>query len=107
MNGIVGEKLVRPAIPCRVCFWPATRERLPTPALMLDSVMTETSQYRPDINPWCISDRFVFAAKLQPVLSSVSIGTRYQVAVSFKQNHCVCGRTYQSHQYYPPDAHLQ
>ena len=32
-NGIVGGKLVRPAIPCRTCFWPATRERLPTTAL--------------------------------------------------------------------------
>jgi len=30
---IVGEKLVRRAIPCRLCFWPAVRERLPTPAL--------------------------------------------------------------------------
>jgi len=33
MNGIIGEKLVRPAIPCRVCVWPATRERLPIPEL--------------------------------------------------------------------------
>ena len=32
-NGIVGGKLVRAAIPCRACFWPATRERLPTLAL--------------------------------------------------------------------------
>jgi len=32
-NGLVGDKSVRPAIPCRVCFWPATRERLPTPGL--------------------------------------------------------------------------
>jgi len=33
MNGIVGRKLVRPAISCRVYFWPATREMLPTLAL--------------------------------------------------------------------------
>ena len=32
-NGIVGGKLVGPAIPCRVCFWPATRERLPAAGL--------------------------------------------------------------------------
>jgi len=32
-NGIVGGKLVRPAIPCRVWFWPATGERLPIPGL--------------------------------------------------------------------------
>ena len=32
-NGIVGGKLIRPAIPCRVCFWPPTMERLPTPDL--------------------------------------------------------------------------
>jgi len=32
-HGIVGGKLVQPAIPCRVCFWPATRERLPTPVV--------------------------------------------------------------------------
>ena len=31
MNGIVGGKLVWPSIPCRVSFWTATRERLPTP----------------------------------------------------------------------------
>jgi len=31
-NGIIGRKLLRPAIPCRVCFWPATRERLSIPA---------------------------------------------------------------------------
>jgi len=30
---MVGGKLVRPVIPCRVCFWPVTRERLPTPGL--------------------------------------------------------------------------
>ena len=30
-NGIVGGKLVRPGIPSRVCFWPANRDRLPTP----------------------------------------------------------------------------
>ena len=36
-NGIDGEKLVRPAIPCRVCFWPTTKERLPTLALALTS----------------------------------------------------------------------
>jgi len=35
MNGIVGGKLVRPAISCRVCVWPATRERLPTAALIV------------------------------------------------------------------------
>jgi len=35
-NGIVGGKLVRPAIPCRVCIWPGTRERLPT--LVLNSL---------------------------------------------------------------------
>jgi len=32
-NRIVGGNLVLRAIPCRVCFWPATTERLPTPAL--------------------------------------------------------------------------
>ena len=32
-NGIVGGKLVRPVGLCRVCFWPAARERLPTPDL--------------------------------------------------------------------------
>jgi len=30
---MVNGKFVRPAIPCRVCFWPATRERLPTPGV--------------------------------------------------------------------------
>jgi len=30
-NGIVGRKLVRPVIPCRVWIWPATGERLPIP----------------------------------------------------------------------------
>jgi len=30
-NGIVGGKLARPAVRCRVCIWPGTRERLPTP----------------------------------------------------------------------------
>jgi len=29
-NGIVGGNLIRLAIPCRVCFWSAARERLPT-----------------------------------------------------------------------------
>jgi len=29
-NGVMGGKLVRPARPCRVCFCPALRERLPT-----------------------------------------------------------------------------
>jgi len=33
MKGIVGRKLVRPVISCRVCFWPVTREWLPTPDL--------------------------------------------------------------------------
>ena len=32
-NRIVGGKLVRPAIHCRVCFWLAARVRLPTPVL--------------------------------------------------------------------------
>ena len=32
-NGNVDGTLVRPAVPCRVCFWPATGERLPTPAV--------------------------------------------------------------------------
>ena len=32
-NGIVDGKLTRPAIPCRVCFWPTTWETLPTPEL--------------------------------------------------------------------------
>jgi len=27
-NGIVGEKLVRPTVPCRACFWPATRGKV-------------------------------------------------------------------------------
>jgi len=30
---IVGGKLVLPAIPCRFCFWPGTRERLSTPGI--------------------------------------------------------------------------
>jgi len=30
INKISGGKPVRPAIPCRVCFWPATKERLQT-----------------------------------------------------------------------------
>jgi len=34
-NGIVGRRLVAPPIPCRVCFWLATRERLPTPRIKL------------------------------------------------------------------------
>jgi len=29
-NGIVSRKLVRPARHCRTCFWPVTRESLPT-----------------------------------------------------------------------------
>jgi len=33
-NGIVGGKLVRPARPCRVCLWPATKDRLSTPVLV-------------------------------------------------------------------------
>jgi len=33
MNEIVGGKLVRPAITCRVCFWPVTMKTLPTPRL--------------------------------------------------------------------------
>ena len=33
-NGIIGGKLVRPAIHCGVCFMPATRERLPIPVLV-------------------------------------------------------------------------
>jgi len=32
-NGIVDGKLERPTIPCRGCFWPTTRERLPTVVL--------------------------------------------------------------------------
>ena len=31
--GIIGGKLVGPAIPCTVCFWLASKERLPTPVL--------------------------------------------------------------------------
>jgi len=34
-NGIVAGNLLLPAIPCRVCFWPATGERLPAPDLTL------------------------------------------------------------------------
>ena len=30
---MVGGKLARPVRPCRVCFWPVTRERLPTRVL--------------------------------------------------------------------------
>jgi len=33
MNRIVGGKLVRPAISCRVCVWPATWERVPISGL--------------------------------------------------------------------------
>jgi len=50
-NRIVGGKLVRPAITCRVCFWPATRKRLPTPAI--------AEQYKwatLDLNP-CLTKR--------------------------------------------------
>ena len=32
-NVIICGNLARPALPCRVCFWPATRERFPTPDL--------------------------------------------------------------------------
>jgi len=32
-NGIVSGKLVQPIRHCRVCVWPTTRERLPTPEL--------------------------------------------------------------------------
>jgi len=32
-NRNLGGKLVRPAIPCRVRFWPVTGEMLPTPGL--------------------------------------------------------------------------
>jgi len=31
-NKIFGGKLVRPAIPCSACFWPATK-KLPTPGV--------------------------------------------------------------------------
>jgi len=38
MNKIGGGNSVRPAISCRVWFWPATRERLPTPDLSIAAV---------------------------------------------------------------------
>ena len=34
-KGIVGGKLVRPAIPCKVCFWLAARGRLLSNAVRL------------------------------------------------------------------------
>jgi len=39
-NGIMGGKLVRPARPCRVCFCPASGERLPTPDTEFQQAIT-------------------------------------------------------------------
>ena len=44
-NGIVGGKLVRPARPCKVCFWPATREGLATPDLKLRLMLQSRAKY--------------------------------------------------------------
>ena len=46
-NEIVDGKLVRPAIPCRVCFWPATKERLPTPGPAVGAMSGTNSQKWP------------------------------------------------------------
>jgi len=66
MNGIVGGKLVRPAIPCRVCYWPATGERLPTPNLDLDT------NERGDISGWTLSTK----AYCKSVIKSSNIALR-------------------------------
>jgi len=42
-NGIVGGKSVRPTRPCRVCFWPVTTERLPTPDLPVHMIVDITN----------------------------------------------------------------
>jgi len=47
MNGIVGVKFARPAIPCSVCFRPETRQRLPTPGLE-----PCTQNYKLHVNPY-------------------------------------------------------
>jgi len=41
-NELVSGNLVQPTMPCRVCFWPATRERLPSPGLDLVALVETT-----------------------------------------------------------------